>query len=454
MRATVRPGSRVGGEVVVPGDKSIAHRWLILAATASGTSVLHDLPPALDVRSTARCLAALAPATRDALEAWAERPRHEGDGDGFTFNNGEHRPPSSSLTLRARGRGALEVPSAELDCGNSGTTMRLLAGVLASCPFPAVLTGDASLRTRPMERVAVPLREMGAEVSMTEGHAPIRLEGGRLRGIRYRTPVPSAQVKGAVLLAGVAAEGSTTVQETAVTRDHTERALTALGAPVEASDGNVTVTAFQHGDFEASVPGDVSSAAFLVAAAALTGAELVVRGVGLNPSRTRFLEVMRRMGVAAEGQVHGRELGEPVGDLQVSRTAELLGTTVEASEVPLVIDEIPVLAMLAAHAGSGSRFCGASELRVKESDRLEGVAAAIRELGGAAEVQADDLVVAGGGLGGGAGDAGGDHRMAMALAIAALSARGPVEVGGIQAAEVSFPGFVQTLRALGAHIEG
>ena len=332
--------------------------------------------------------------------------------------------------------------------------MRLLAGVLASCPFPAVLTGDASLRTRPMERVAVPLREMGAEVSMTEGHAPIRLEGGRLRGIRYRTPVPSAQVKGAVLLAGVAAEGSTTVQETALTRDHTERALTALGAPVEASDGNVTVTAFQHGGFEASVPGDVSSAAFLVAAAALTGAELVVRGVGLNPSRTRFLEVMRRMGVAAEGQVHGRELGEPVGDLQVSRTAELLGTTVEASEVPLVIDEIPVLAMLAAHAGSGSRFCGASELRVKESDRLEGVAAAIRELGGAAEVQADDLVVAGGGLGGGAGDAGGDHRMAMALAIAALSARGPVEVGGIQAAEVSFPGFVQTLRALGAHIEG
>jgi 3-phosphoshikimate 1-carboxyvinyltransferase len=427
---------------------------LILAAAAAGTSVLRDLPPGLDVRSTARCLSQLTPTARDALEAWVAEARVEPDGDGFTFNKGEPRPASTSLTVEARGRDALEVPAAELDCGNSGTTMRLLAGVLASRPFSTVLTGDESLRARPMERVAVPLRELGASVETTDGHAPVRIDGGRLHGVTYATPVSSAQVKGAVLLAGLAAEGSTTVEEGAPTRDHTERALVALGAPVRISGNAVSVSAFQHGGFDATVPGDVSSAAFLVAAAVLTGSELVVRGVGLNPSRTPFLEVMARMGATTEQRLTGEELGEPVGDLRVAPATGLTGTTVEPWEIPLVIDEVPVLAMLAAHASGATRFLQAGELRVKESDRLEGLAAGIRALGGGAAVEDDDLALAGGGLRGGSGDAGGDHRMAMAMAVAGLAARGPVEVRGMDAAEVSFPGFVTTLRALGAHIEG
>jgi 3-phosphoshikimate 1-carboxyvinyltransferase len=454
MRVIVHPGGPVGGVISVPGDKSIAHRWLILAATAVGTTGLHDLPPSLDVRSTARCLSRLVPSARDALEAWATESGLAPDGDGFTFNKGEPRPASTSLTVAARGRGALEVPAVELDCENSGTTMRLLAGVLAPCPFSAVLTGDESLRARPMERVAVPLRGMGATVETVGGHAPVRIDGGPLRGIMYPTPVPSAQVKGAVLFAGLAAEGSTTVEETAPTRDHTERALAALGAPIRTAGGAVSVSAFQHGGFEAIVPGDVSSAAFLVAAAVLTGSELVVRGVGLNPSRMGFLEVMARMGVRVERRVTGEELGEPVGELTVAPSARLVGITVEPSEVPLLIDEIPVLAVLAANADGGSRFLQAGELRVKESDRLGGLVAAIRAVGGEAAVEGDDLVLAGGGLRGGSSDVAGDHRMAMAMAVAGLAARGPVEVRGMDAAEVSFPGFVGTLRALGARIEG
>ena len=333
--------------------------------------------------------------------------------------------------------------------------MRLLAGVVASAPFEVVLTGDESLRARPMERVARPLRAMGASVETTEGHPPIRIRGGRLHGISFRCPVPSAQVKGAVLLAALAAEGETVVLEPAPTRDHTERALAHLGAPIRVpAPGEVHLSAFQHAGFSARVPGDVSSAAFLIAAAALTGGELRVEGVGLNPSRTRFLEVMARMGVRAEPHVLGEELGEPVGEIHVRPSTELVGTTVPAEELPLVIDEVPVLTALAAHARGESRFAGAGELRVKESDRLEGLAAMVRALGGSAAVEGDDLVLAGGGLQGGLADACGDHRMAMAAAVAGLGARAEVEVEGAEVADVSFPGFVETLRALGASIEG
>jgi 3-phosphoshikimate 1-carboxyvinyltransferase len=262
-------------------------------------------------------------------------------------------------------------------------------------------------------------------------------------------------VKSAVLLAGLAAEGQTTVREPAATRDHTERALEHLGAPVRLEGGtSVTISAFQHGGFRARVPGDVSSAAFLVAAAALTGSELEVRGVGLNPSRTHFLAVMGRMGIRTESRVTAAELGEPVGDLHVAACDAPIGTSVEAWEMPLVIDEVPVLAALAAHARGESRFAGAGELRVKESDRLGGLADMLRTLGGHAGVEGDDLVVAGGGLEGGTGEARGDHRMAMAIAVASLAARSPVAVEGMEAADVSFPRFVETLKALGARIEG
>ena len=331
--------------------------------------------------------------------------------------------------------------------------MRLLAGVVAASPFRTELRGDASLSARPMERVAVPLREMGARVGTTNGHAPIGIDGGRLAGIHHATPVPTAQVKGAVLLAGLAADGETTVEEGSPTRDHTERALEALGAPVRVNGRAVTIERFQPDGFEAVLPGDPSSAAFLLAAAALTGSEIEIEHVGLNPTRTRFLDVMGRMGVRIELRGSGEELGEPTGSMRTLPGGGLLGTRVEAHELPLVIDEVPVLALLAAHASGETRFLGAGELRLKESDRLASAAEGIRALGGHAGAEGDDLVVAGLGLRGGRADASGDHRLAMAFAVSALAADAPCEIDGMDAATISFPGFVETLRALGASLE-
>jgi 3-phosphoshikimate 1-carboxyvinyltransferase len=331
--------------------------------------------------------------------------------------------------------------------------MRLLCGVLASCPFEATLIGDPSLSRRPMERVAAPLRAMGAELETRDGLPPVRVRGGPLQGVEHRPEVPSAQVKGAVLLAGLEAEGSTWVDETAPTRDHTERGLERLGANVHRDGLRVGVEAFRHEGFAATVPGDVSSAAFLLAAGAITGGVIEAHGVGLNPTRTAFFDVLRRMGVRIEIHVEGEELGEPVGTIAASPPTSLVGTEVPPDELPLVIDEVPVLAALAAHAEGPTRFRGAGELRVKEVDRLSGLAQRLRAAGGAVEVHGDDLVVGGGGLRGGRVGSGGDHRLAMALAVAGLGAAGPLEVEGIEVAEVSFPGFLHALAALGGVIE-
>ncbi len=304
-----------------------------------------------------------------------------------------------------------------------------------------------------MERIAAPLREMGASVVTDAGHAPIEISGGRLRGITQEMTTPSAQVKGALLLAGLDARGATTVREPAATRDHTERAVRALGGPVRVEGSSVTVERFQHQSFTGIVPGDPSSAAFLVAAAALTGSEVAIEGLGLNPTRLHFLEVMRRMGVRTERTIDREEVGEPVGTLWVAPCEGIRAARVTEDELPLVIDEVPVLAALAIHAGGDSWFMGAGELRVKESDRLAGIAEGLRALGGHAAAEGDDLVIAGGGLEGGTADPGGDHRMAMAFAVASLAATAPVEVAAMEAADVSFPGFVRTLEALGASIE-
>lgn len=331
--------------------------------------------------------------------------------------------------------------------------MRLLAGVLAASAFETVLEGDESLSRRPMERVAEPLRAMGAQVTTVDGHAPLRVRGGVLTAIEHTTPVPTAQVKSAILFAGLAAEGETVVREAAQTRDHTERALAHLGAEIEIEPGVVSVRRSRVPAFSGSLPGDVSSSAFLIAAAAVTGRALTVRGVGLNPTRTAFLAVLERMGVRTHIEVEGSELGEPVGTLEVEPCEGLRATTVEPDELPLVVDEVPVLALLAPHASGDTWFTGAAELRVKESDRLGGIAEAISRLGGRAAVEGDDLVVDGGGLAGGLADARGDHRMAMAIAVSALAARGPVTLEGIEAAEVTFPGFVPALVALGARVD-
>jgi 3-phosphoshikimate 1-carboxyvinyltransferase len=260
-------------------------------------------------------------------------------------------------------------------------------------------------------------------------------------------------VKSAILFAGLAADGTTAVREPVPTRDHTERALSALGAPVERVDEEVRVTRFQHPGFEGRVPGDPSSAAFLIAAAALTGSAIAITGVGLNPSRLHFLAVMERMGIGTRLVVEGSELDEPVGSIEVEPCDGIRSVRVEAEELPLVIDEVPVLAALAIHAAGDSWFLDAAELRVKESDRLGAITRSIRALGGDAADEGDDLVVAGGGLDGGRTTAGGDHRIAMAMAVAALNARGASRIDGMNAADVSFPGFVATLGRLGAQIE-
>lgn len=454
MRVRITPGGTLRGEVGVPGDKSIAHRWLILSTTARGRSHLVGLPASLDVRSTAACLAKVSERGRPSLEAWSRNASGPGEGHGSTWNADPSKGALATLEVEAEGRSALVGPIDDLDCGNSGTAMRLLAGALAAAPFRSVLSGDASLSTRPMERVAIPLRLMGARIDTTEGHAPVEVVGGSLYGVSYELPVATAQVKGAILLAGLAAEGVTIVQEPAPTRDHTERALAALGAPISVEGSTITLQGvYQHDAFEATVPGDVSSAAFLVAAAALTGSELTVTGVGLNPSRLHFLDVLARMGVRVETRVHGEELGEPVGDLWVAPDAALIGTEVSATELPLVIDEVPVLALVATHARGETWFSGAAELRAKESDRLTGVAEGALALGGHAGVEGDDLVVPGLGLRGGTADARGDHRLAMAFAVAALAADAPCEIEGMEAADVSFPGFLGTISSLGASVE-
>jgi 3-phosphoshikimate 1-carboxyvinyltransferase len=453
MDIVVTPGPALEGSVAVPGDKSIAHRWLILAATAAGRSRLVGLPSSLDVRSTAACLAAVTDKARPSLDVFARNASPGVEPGGSTWNEDSREPLDLPLEVEGQGRAGLIPPAETLDCGNSGTSMRLLSGVLAAAPFESVLAGDESLSGRPMDRVAEPLRAMGASIETHDGHAPLVVRGAQLRGIHHVARVPSAQVKSAVLFAGIAADGETTVAEPAQTRDHTERSLAALGAPVSIDEDGIHVARYQHGGFQARVPGDVSSAAFVIAAAAITGSRISIQDVGLNPTRLHFLEVMDRMGVRTTCTIERTELGEPVGSIAVEPCAGVRAVRVDPGELPLIIDEVPVLAALATHAASDSWFLEAAELRVKESDRLHAIATGVRDLGGVAADEGVDLVIAGGGLDGGRADARGDHRMAMALVVAALGGRGPSRIDGVEAADVSFPGFVGTMRALGVALE-
>jgi 3-phosphoshikimate 1-carboxyvinyltransferase len=305
-----------------------------------------------------------------------------------------------------------------------------------------------------MERVARPLREMGAEVETDDGRPPVMITGSELVGIAFEADVPSAQVKSAVLLAALAASGTTSVREPVRTRDHTERLLEALGAPLRPVDGGIELDGpFETGPVEGRVPGDPSAAAFLVGAAALTGAPLEIQGVGLNPSRLAWLDVLSRLWIETTTERDGEELGEPVGRLAVGPAAGIDHVRVPPDELPLVIDEVPLLAALTVHGGEESRFEGGAELRLKESDRLAALVDGIRGLGGEAAVEGDDLVVGGGGLRGGTARSAGDHRIAMALIVAALAADAPCEIDDVEVADVSFPGFVPLLRAAGAGIE-
>jgi 3-phosphoshikimate 1-carboxyvinyltransferase len=424
---TIAPARSLSGRVTVPGDKSISHRALLFSALADGTSHLSNLGPGDDCRSTRGCLARLGVRIDD-----------EGTVAG-------------SLRIEGCGVGGLNPPETGLDAGNSGTTTRLLLGILAGHPWEARVSGDASLSRRPMRRVIEPLTRMGARLTSTDGCLPLTIHGGRLQAIDYTTPVASAQVKSCVMLAGLHAEGTTIVREPSPTRDHTERALRQYGAEVRVDAGGaIHVAGGQRlRPVTLRVPGDPSSAAFWAAAAtAMPGADITIDGVSLNPTRLGFLEALRRAGADITITPEG-DAPEPVGSLRVRHNG-LRPIVIEPEEVPGLIDELPVLAAMATFGGALS-VSGAQELRVKESDRITELVRGLRALGATADERPDGFVIDGTRpLAGGTADAADDHRLAMAFSIAALGGRAPSQIHGAAVVSVSYPRFFADLEGLRA----
>ncbi len=424
---TISPGGPVHGRLRVPGDKSISHRYALLAALADGTSSIGNYAPGADCASTLQCLRALGVDIR--LEP-------SGAGGGAT------------VTIAGRGPGGLLPAAAALDAGNSGTTMRLLAGILAGHPFDSTITGDASLRRRPMRRIVEPLERMGGHIGTDAGRPPLRIRGEALRAATYIPPVASAQVKSAILLAGLHAEGVTRVVEPVATRDHTERALPAFGVEIRCAAGRVEIDGGQRPVAAALwVPGDLSSAAFwAAAAAAIPGSTVEIADVGLNPTRGALLDLLRKMGADVTVEQAGIAAGEPFGMVRVRHGAPR-ALRIGADEVPGVIDELPALAA-AACLGTTLDVTGAAELRAKESDRIAVLAGGLRALGADIDERPDGFTVRPAALTGGVVDAAGDHRMAMAFAVAALGASGPTTITGHEAVAVSYPDFFEALESL------
>ena len=414
------------GTLRVPGDKGISHRALLFAAMAVGESRVTGLSGGDDVRRTRR-----------ALESLGVEVAVDGD--------------TGAVTVAGRGIESFAEPGDVVDCGNSGTSIRLLVGLLSGRPFLTVLTGDASLVTRPMRRVVEPLRAMGAHIDgRADGAlAPLAVRGGGLTGTAHTLAVASAQVKTAIVLAGLQADGVTTVTEPAPSRDHTERMLAALGAPITRLDERaVQVTRGAPGPFALHVPGDPSSAAFWAVAAAITpGSELTIDGVNLNPTRIAFVDVLARMGAAVAIEHTGDELGEPVGSLHV-RHGALRSTTIEGAEIPWLIDEIPVLAVAAAFAEGVTEIRDAAELRVKESDRIATVAGMLGAMGIGVETSGDGLSVRGGRPTPARFESHGDHRIAMSAAVAANAVEGESTIVDWRSTATSYPEFGDDLARL------
>ncbi|MEE9154715.1 MAG: 3-phosphoshikimate 1-carboxyvinyltransferase [candidate division NC10 bacterium] len=424
-RLRIRGGARgLQGTLAVPGDKSISHRAIILGALAEGLTEISGCSKSEDCQRTFEAVRSLGVE----VEGWEEE----------------------SLRIYGKGLRGLREAVDVLDCGNSGTTIRLLAGVLAGQPFLSVLTGDASLRRRPMDRIILPLRQMGAEI---RGRAqdtlpPLAVHGGTLRGITYRSPIASAQVKSAILMAGLFAEGQTTIIEPVASRDHTERMLAACGQQVERGGGEIRMV--PSGTLQGStisVPGDFSSAAFLlVAGLILPDSDLTLDGVGVNPSRTGLLEVLQAMGGSVEVLSLDESLGEPRASLRV-RSSRLKGVSIGGDLIPRLIDEIPVLAVAAACAAGKTVIRDAAELRVKESDRLRTIAVELSRMGVRTEELQDGLIIHGGhDLHGACCESHGDHRLAMAITVAGLRADGETTILDTGCISTSFPGFVDTLQ--------
>lgn len=425
---TVSSGAALRGCVTVPGDKSISHRALLLGALAEGSSHITGFLPSADCRATLNCLRAL--------------------GVRIQTHN------ATTLTVHGRGPGGLEAPTAPLDCVRSGTTMRLLTGILAGQPFTSTLSGDKQLLRRPMGRVVEPLRRMGANIEDTAGHAPLTVYGQPLNGITHELSVASAQVKSAILLSGLTAEGSTSVHQPGPARDHTERMLAAMGVDIQTSGLTVTLRpASRLAPLSLTIPGDASSAAFLLVAAALVpDSDVTVTGVGINPTRTGLLDVLRAMGTDISVCNQHSASGETVADV-TTRTSGLRGVTIEGDTVVRMIDEFPILAVAATQAHGTTVVRDANELRVKETDRIDVVVQELGALGAHIEPREDGFVVEGPTpLHGAPAHSHGDHRLAMALAVAGLVTDGDVIIQDMDCVEDSFPGFVERMQAIGARV--
>lgn len=412
-------GGTIAGTYQPPGDKSISHRAVMFGALADGTSRFENFLEAGDCLGTLRAF--------------------QGMGISAKLDS-----KTRTLEINGKGLNGLRTPSGILDCGNSGTTLRLLLGILAGQSFEAVLTGDESLQSRPMGRVTRPLKQMGAQIKGRENanYAPLTIRGGRLKAIDFENKLASAQVKSAVLLAGLFADGTTRITETLPSRDHTERFLTAAKAPFR-RDGKKLCIEKAKGllPLKENLPSDFSSAAFFMTGAAMTeGAELCVKNVGLNPTRTGLLKILRRMGASLEEKVLSERL-EPTGEIRVTGR-RLKGIRVAPEEIPSVIDELPILMVACALAEGETLISGAKELRVKETDRIHSMAAGLNTLGGRVEELPDGCIIKGvEALRGGAVESFGDHRTAMSLAIAGLKTNGKIEISGIECVSTSYPLF-------------
>ncbi len=428
IRLSVSRSRPLSGEIRVPGDKSISHRALLLGAIADGNSEITGFLPCNDCLATLTCVRALG----------IEVEKHD----------------ETSLMVHGKGQHGLLPPKAALDCTRSGTTMRLLSGILAGQPFDSVLTGGPQLLRRPMARVIEPLVQMGARIETECRHAPLTVRGRDLRGITYEMPVASAQVKSAILLAGLYADSPTTVRQPAPTRDHTERMLSAMGAKIFTDGCSVIVSHSELSPFSIGVPGDFSSAAFpLVAATLVPDSQIRLRGVGINPTRTGLLDVLSAMGADVKVESLHREGNEPVADLTV-RASRLHGAEIHGDTVVRMIDEFPILAVAATQADGTTMIRDAAELRVKETDRIAVAVEELRKLGARIEPTPDGFAVQGPTpLHGAAVSSHGDHRLAMALAVAGLVADGTTQIDDIGCADDSFPGFVGLMRTIGGQYD-
>jgi len=413
----------------MPGDKSISHRYAMLAAIAEGTSRLENYSTGQDCASTLACLRTLG----------CDWQRNEAGG--------------SALTIHGRGP-QLHAPTGPLNCGNSGSTMRMLSGILAGQEFVSELIGDDSLARRPMARIIAPLTQMGAQIDSSEGQRPpLRIHGGKLRAIAYNTPVASAQVKSSILFAGLFADGVTEVNEAVRTRDHGELALRAFGAEVKKDGNRASLQGGQRlHSIEATIPGDISSAAFFLCAAALfPDSQLTISGLLMNPTRARLLDLLTQLGMKISVTQLEEDHGELVGTVKIEGGA-LTGATIAGADSAALIDELPVLAAIAPYSREGIQIQDAAELRVKESDRIRVVTQSLRAMGARVEERPDGLAVPGGqSLHGGEIDSRGDHRIAMAFAVAALGAQGETRIMNAGAADVSYPGFFRDLAAVVQH---